>query len=74
MNLSRYRKTITATITGLLGWAGVVITSSGAHISASEWLALATVLATAFGVFIVRNDPMPTSLTSSDDITPLLGE
>lgn len=58
INLSAYRKTISATVTGLIGWAGIVVVSPQAAVSASEWLALATVLATAFGVYIVRNDPL----------------
>lgn len=56
MNLSLYRKAITAILVGLIGWAGVVITSPQAQISASEWLGLATALATALGVYSVPND------------------
>lgn len=56
MNLSLYRKTIIAVIVGLLGWAGVVITSPQAAISASEWLGLGVALATALGVYSIPND------------------
>ena len=55
--MSRYRKTITAVVTGLIGWAAVVITSEPAAITASEWLMGATALATALGVYAVANDP-----------------
>ena len=56
MNLSAYRKTITAVITGLIGWATVVVVSEQTKISASEWIALATVVATALGVYTVSNE------------------
>lgn len=57
MQLSQYRKTITAIVVGLIGWAGVVITSPRSTISASEWLGLAVALATALGVYSVPNEP-----------------
>lgn len=57
MNLAPYRKTVTAIVTGMLGWGAVVITSTVTRITASEWLMLGTVLATAFGVYQVPNDP-----------------
>lgn len=56
MNLAAYRKTITAVVTGLIGWAAVVITSDPAAITASEWLMGATALATALGVYAVGNE------------------
>ncbi len=56
-SLATYRKTITAIITGIIGWAAVVIASSSNNITGAEWIALATVLATALGVFAVPNDP-----------------
>lgn len=55
--MNAYRKTITAIVTGLIGWATVVIVSESVKITASEWIALATVLATAVGVYSVPNDP-----------------
>jgi len=55
MNLSRYRKTISAVITGTIGWASAVVVSQPAAITASEWVMGATVLATAFGVYQVTN-------------------
>lgn len=54
--MSAYRKTITAVVTGGIGWAAVVITSAPAAISASEWLMGATALATALGVYAVTNE------------------
>ena len=58
MNLAPYRKTITAVVVGLIGWATVVVTSEVVKITASEWLWLATALATALGVYTVPNDPV----------------
>lgn len=57
MNLGKYGKTITALVTGLIGWATVVVQSVPAKITATEWIAFVTVLAVAFGVYAVRNDP-----------------
>lgn len=54
--MKKYRKTITAVVTGVLGWAGVVIASDAAKISQSEWLMLAVGLATALGVYGVTNE------------------
>lgn len=56
MNLPAYKKTISALVTGVLGWVAVVITSAPAAVSASEWLMLGVVLATALGVYTVRNE------------------
>lgn len=55
--LAPYRKTVTALVTGLLGWGAVVVTSEPATIIAPEWLMLGTVVATAFGVYQVSNEP-----------------
>lgn len=52
---TKYRKTITALVTGNIGWAAVVIASPPAAVTASEWLALAVVEATALGVYAVSN-------------------
>ena len=54
--MATYRKTITALVTGAIGWAAVVITSDQTAISASEWLMGATALATALGVYAVPNE------------------
>lgn len=56
MNLAMYRKTITALVTGLLGWGAVVITSEPTAITSSEWLGLGVALATAFGVYQIPNE------------------
>lgn len=56
MNLPAYRKTIAAVVTGLIGWVTVVVTSEASNVTAAEWIMLATVLATAFGVFQVPNE------------------
>lgn len=57
MNLGPYRKTLTALVTGVIGWAAAVVVSERASISASEWVMLATVVATALGVYQIPNDP-----------------
>ena len=57
MNLGAYNKTITALVTGLIGWAAVVVTSARGSISSSEWLGLAVAVATALGVYAVPNGP-----------------
>lgn len=51
-----YRKSITAVVGAVLGWAAMVITSEPAAITASEWLMGATALATALGVYAIPND------------------
>ena len=53
--LNQYRKTVTAIVTGVLGWFAVVIASEAATISQSEWLMLAVGLATALGVYGIAN-------------------
>lgn len=50
-----YNKTITALVTGLIGWAAVVVTSESTKITSSEWLALAVAVAVALGVYSVPN-------------------
>lgn len=55
MQLSKYNKTIAALVTGLIGWASAVITSNATQVTASEWVMLATVIATALGVYQVKN-------------------
>lgn len=56
-NLPAYNKTLAAVVIGVLGWAGVVVTSDAVHITASEWLSLGTTLATALGVYSIANEP-----------------
>lgn len=56
MSLSSYRKTVTALVTGLIGWGAIVISSEAAKVTGSEWLMLATVVATALGVYSVSNE------------------
>lgn len=55
--LNRYQKAIAALVTGAIGWGAVVIASTPTEITASEWLALAVVVATALGVYSVPNTP-----------------
>lgn len=53
--LGPYAKTVAAVVIGLIGWATAVITSEPSAITSAEWLGLATVLATALGVYGVSN-------------------
>ena len=55
VHFGRYQKTAAAIVTGAIGWGSVVISSASDHITASEWLALAVVFATALGVYAVPN-------------------
>ncbi len=59
--MGTYGKTITAVITGLIGWATLVVESDPSEIVSSEWIVLATVLATALGVYTVSNAPQSTT-------------
>lgn len=60
MTFGRYSKLITAIVSGVIGWATLVVNSPAADISAQEWIVGATYLATAFGVFAVSNAPAST--------------
>jgi hypothetical protein len=53
--LQEYRKTITAVVVGAIGWATLVVTSDSVPITAEEWIAGATALAVALGVYAVPN-------------------
>ncbi len=55
MNLGPYGKFVTAVVAGAIGWATLVVNSAPSAITASEWIAGATALATALGVLIVPN-------------------
>lgn len=61
MSLGTYGKTITAIITGLIGWATLVVQSDAVDITSGEWIVGATALATALGVFAVSNAPSSTT-------------
>lgn len=53
--MSKYSKTIAAVITGLIGWGAAVVQSMPTAITATEWIMLATIVATALGVYQVTN-------------------
>jgi hypothetical protein len=55
--LGSYRKSVTALVTGWLGWGVVVVASASGPITAAEWLQLGIVTATAAGVYAVTNQP-----------------
>lgn len=57
MTFGQIQKSVTALTTGVIGWGFVVVASPSAPITASEWLGLAVVAATAAGVYAVPNDP-----------------
>ena len=54
--MSKYRKTITAVVTGAIGWGAQVVASAPAAPTAAEWIGGATVLAVALGVYAVKNE------------------
>lgn len=56
--LAKYNKTIAAIVIGAIGWASAVVTSAPSAITAGEWIALATAVATALGVYQVANKPL----------------
>jgi hypothetical protein len=53
--VSNYLKTIAAVVTGVIGWATLVVNSDPSEITSSEWIVLATAVATALGVYAVPN-------------------
>lgn len=55
-HLPAIRKTVTSVVGALLTWGTVVVTSDPTRITASEWLLAAGSLATALGVYAVRNE------------------
>jgi hypothetical protein len=69
VHFGRYQKAIAALVTGTIGWGSVVISSASDHITASEWLGLAVVFATALGVTAVPNDlPRGTILPPTEGV------
>lgn len=62
MNLGTYGKTITALVTGVIGWCAEVAALPGGfgNITASLWIQLATVVAIAVGVYSISNAPATT--------------
>lgn len=55
--MNRYRKSITALVTGVLSWVGVVIASTPNEVTSAEWLGLGLALAVAAGVYQIPNNP-----------------
>lgn len=55
--MKKHRKTLTALVTGAIGWGSAVVASAPAAVTASEWIFGATVAATALGVYAVTNEP-----------------
>lgn len=54
-SLAPFKKTVAAVVTGVIGWATAVVVSPDAAIGAGEWVMGATVLATALGVYQIKN-------------------
>ena len=54
-HLDDYRKSITALVTSVIGWAGVVVASPSTNITGPEWLFLAVGIATSLGVYSIPN-------------------
>jgi hypothetical protein len=55
----KYNKLVTAFVAGAIGWATLVVNSAPTEITASEWIAGATYLAIAAGVWGVANNTNP---------------
>lgn len=55
--IKSYKKTIAAVVTALITWATVVTQSPTIPITAAEWVAGAILVAGAFGVYQVSNEP-----------------
>lgn len=55
MNFGPFQKSVTAFVTGLVGWGFQVIASTPTAVTAAEWMALAAVSAAALGVYAVPN-------------------
>lgn len=55
MFLSAYNKTVTALVTGLIGWGSAVVASNATAITSGEGIMFATVVATALGVYSIPN-------------------
>ena len=53
--MGKYAKTIAALVTGLIGWATLVVNSASGPVTSSEWIVLATTVATALGVYGTKN-------------------
>lgn len=60
MNIAHCRKTVVATVGGILAWAQVAYVPDG-HIDRAEWYGLAVTLATALGVYGISNRPADTT-------------
>lgn len=54
--MSPYRKFFTSLVGAIVAFATLVLTSEPVAITGSEWLSGAITLATALGVYQVRND------------------
>jgi hypothetical protein len=57
MSFGPYSKTIAAIVTAVLGWVAAVVVSAPEAVTSAEWLTLAVAVATALGVYAVRNEP-----------------
>ena len=53
--LHTYKKTITALVTGAIGWATMVVSSPAVSITGPEWIAGATFVAIGLGVYGAKN-------------------
>ena len=53
--LAQYKKTVAAVVIGAIGWSTAVVNSPSGPITSTEWIAGATALATAVGVFAWAN-------------------
>jgi hypothetical protein len=69
--LTKYAKTITALVTGVIGWGYAVVDSGANNVTAREWLALAVVGAVSLGVYAVPNtEKAPDAKAAPKDDVP----
>lgn len=55
--LTAAKKTVTLVVGAAIAWGQLVVGSESTEITAPEWIAGAILLATAFGVYRVANEP-----------------
>jgi hypothetical protein len=53
------KKAVAAFLVGVLGWGTAVVASDSASVTATEWIALATVAVSTLTVYFLTNEPAP---------------
>jgi hypothetical protein len=55
--IAQTKKAIGAFLVGAVGWGAAVVESAPAHITATEWIAGATVIVSTLVVYVLTNAP-----------------